>query len=114
MEDVGRVPPNLSPANVEPVSISNLDAWIESLMQCKQLAESDVQRLCDKVRLVPAAALPPFTPPQMTSSAASSISFPPLSPASERLPGEAALSSQPQMIVFSGPAAYADIHAFLS
>ncbi|KAL2153417.1 hypothetical protein VTH82DRAFT_4572 [Thermothelomyces myriococcoides] len=52
MEDVGRVPPNLSPANVEPVSISNLDAWIESLMQCKQLAESDVQRLCDKAREV--------------------------------------------------------------
>ena len=34
----------------EPTTIPTLDGWIESLMQCKQLAESDVQRLCDKVR----------------------------------------------------------------
>lgn len=34
----------------EPASIPTLDGWIESLMSCKQLAESDVQRLCDKVR----------------------------------------------------------------
>lgn len=33
----------------EPTTIPTLDGWIESLMQCKQLAESDVQRLCDKV-----------------------------------------------------------------
>lgn len=33
----------------EPASIPTLDGWIESLMNCKQLAESDVQRLCDKV-----------------------------------------------------------------
>lgn len=33
----------------EPASIPTLDGWIESLMSCKQLAESDVQRLCDKV-----------------------------------------------------------------
>jgi hypothetical protein len=26
-----------------------LDGWIESLMSCKQLAEVDVQRLCEKV-----------------------------------------------------------------
>lgn len=33
----------------EPASIPTLDGWIEGLMNCKQLAESDVQRLCDKV-----------------------------------------------------------------
>ena len=51
MEDVGRAPSpvKLSPAT-EPASIPTLDGWIESLMNCKQLAESDVQRLCEKVR----------------------------------------------------------------
>ena len=34
----------------EPGAISTLDSWIDSLMNCKQLAENDVQRLCDKVR----------------------------------------------------------------
>jgi hypothetical protein len=50
MEDVGRVPEpsRLSPAT-EPASIPTLDGWIESLMTCKQLAETDVQRLCEKV-----------------------------------------------------------------
>lgn len=50
MEDVGRVvePTRLSPVS-EPTSISTLDGWIESLMSCKQLAEVDVQRLCEKV-----------------------------------------------------------------
>lgn len=50
MEDVGRVPEpsRLSPAT-EPASIPTLDGWIESLMTCKQLAEVDVQRLCEKV-----------------------------------------------------------------
>ena len=33
----------------EPASIPTLDGWIESLMNCKQLTESDVQRLCEKV-----------------------------------------------------------------
>ena len=33
----------------EPATIPTLDGWIESLMTCKQLAESDVQRLCEKV-----------------------------------------------------------------
>jgi serine/threonine-protein phosphatase 2A catalytic subunit len=33
----------------EPATIPTLDGWIESLMSCKQLAESDVQRLCEKV-----------------------------------------------------------------
>lgn len=50
MEDVGRAPEpsKLSPAT-EPASIPTLDGWIESLMACKQLAEVDVQRLCEKV-----------------------------------------------------------------
>lgn len=54
MEDVGRVPEpsRLSPAT-EPASIPTLDGWIESLMTCKQLAEVDVQRLCEKVRRPP-------------------------------------------------------------
>lgn len=49
--DIGKVPePNrLSPAT-EPASIPTLDGWIESLMNCKQLAENDVQRLCDRVQ----------------------------------------------------------------
>jgi hypothetical protein len=51
MEDVGRAPAEASPVlNFEPTTIPTLDGWIESLMSCKQLAEADVQRLCDKVR----------------------------------------------------------------
>ena len=48
--DVGKLPEpsRLSPAS-EPASIPTLDGWIESLMNCKQLAENDVQRLCDRV-----------------------------------------------------------------
>lgn len=50
MEDVGRAPEpsQLSPVE-EPTTIPTLDGWIESLMKCKQLAEVDVQRLCNKV-----------------------------------------------------------------
>ena len=51
MEDVIRPPADISPAQSEPATIPTLDGWIESLMSCKQLAESDVQRLCDKVSL---------------------------------------------------------------
>lgn len=48
--DVGKVPePHQLPPTSEPASISTLDGWIESLMSCKQLAENDVQRLCDRV-----------------------------------------------------------------
>lgn len=52
MADVGRTvePTGLSPV-AEPASIPTLDGWIENLMACKQLAEVDVQRLCDKVLL---------------------------------------------------------------
>jgi serine/threonine-protein phosphatase 2A catalytic subunit len=48
--DIGKVPEphQLAPVS-EPASIPTLDGWIESLMQCKQLAESDVTRLCDRV-----------------------------------------------------------------
>jgi hypothetical protein len=51
MEDVKMPEPmQLSSAPTsEPTTIPTLDGWIESLMSCKQLAESDVQRLCDKV-----------------------------------------------------------------
>lgn len=50
MEDVGQAvqPTNLAPVS-EPTTIPTLDGWIESLMTCKQLAEVDVQRLCEKV-----------------------------------------------------------------
>jgi hypothetical protein len=41
-------PHNLSPTS-DPGSIPTLDGWIESLMTCKQLAEEDVRRLCDRV-----------------------------------------------------------------
>lgn len=51
MQDVDRIPePQAPSAPSEPATIPTLDGWIESLMTCKQLAEQDVQRLCDKVR----------------------------------------------------------------
>jgi len=48
--DIGKLPEphRLSPAT-EPQSIPTLDGWIENLMNCKQLAENDVSRLCDRV-----------------------------------------------------------------
>ncbi|RYO75657.1 hypothetical protein DL766_003820 [Monosporascus sp. MC13-8B] len=53
MEDVGRVPTDLAPMpSSEPTTIPTLDGWIENLMNCKQLSEADVQRLCDKAREV--------------------------------------------------------------
>lgn len=52
MEDVGRVPTDLPAIQSEPATVGTLDGWIESLMNCKQLSEVDVQRLCDKVRLI--------------------------------------------------------------
>jgi serine/threonine-protein phosphatase 2A catalytic subunit len=49
--DVVKAPePHLLDPNTEPSSIPTLDGWITSLMTCKQLAESDVTRLCDRVR----------------------------------------------------------------
>jgi serine/threonine-protein phosphatase 2A catalytic subunit len=50
MQDVDRIPePPVPSVPLEPTTIPTLDSWIESLMNCKQLAEQDVQRLCDKV-----------------------------------------------------------------
>lgn len=49
MEDVGRVPSDISPVALEPTTTGTLDGWIEGLMTCKQLSEVDVQRLCEKV-----------------------------------------------------------------
>ena len=48
--DMGKIPEasQLSPLS-EQASIPTLDGWIESLMLCKQLAEADVTRLCDRV-----------------------------------------------------------------
>jgi hypothetical protein len=59
MEDVGKLPePSKLPSSLqEPASIPTLDGWIESLMTCKQLAENDVQRLCDRVSLTPAGVV---------------------------------------------------------
>lgn len=50
MEDVGKLPEAARTPATEPASIPTLDGWIESLMTCKQLAEVDVQKLCEKVR----------------------------------------------------------------
>jgi serine/threonine-protein phosphatase 2A catalytic subunit len=50
MEDVGKTPPPSSIAVADASSINQLDGWIETLMQCKQLNEADVQRLCEKAR----------------------------------------------------------------
>ena len=63
MEDAQLAPP--MPTS-EPATIPTLDGWIESLMSCKQLAEADVQRLCEKVSepapkaTCPALSLPLF------------------------------------------------------
>ena len=47
MEDVVKIPePHQMPqVPLEPATIPVLDSWIDSLMNCKQLAEQDVQRL---------------------------------------------------------------------
>ncbi|KAK4210740.1 hypothetical protein QBC37DRAFT_442566 [Rhypophila decipiens] len=50
--DVARTPADLQSTPVEPTTVGTLDGWIESLMKCKQLAEVDVQRLCEKAREV--------------------------------------------------------------
>jgi hypothetical protein len=51
MADVGQVPADVSSMPVlEPATVPTVDGWIESLMACKQLAEVDVQRLCEKVK----------------------------------------------------------------
>lgn len=48
--DTARSPePHLLSPITDPGSIPTLDGWIENLMTCKQLAEDDVRRLCDRV-----------------------------------------------------------------
>ncbi len=49
MSDVAKAPDHRL-SHSDPGAIPTLDGWIESLTSCKQLAEADVQRLCDKVR----------------------------------------------------------------
>lgn len=51
MEDVskGSETNEGAPVVTEAPTIGVLDGWIDSLMNCKQLSETDVQRLCDKV-----------------------------------------------------------------
>jgi hypothetical protein len=52
MEDVKMPEPHLIPQPpLEPTTIPTLDLWIAGLLNCKQLAENDVQRLCEKVLL---------------------------------------------------------------
>lgn len=31
-------------------SVADVDAWIAQLSECKQLSESDIKKLCDKVK----------------------------------------------------------------
>lgn len=31
-------------------SVADVDAWISQLQDCKQLSESDIKKLCDKVK----------------------------------------------------------------
>lgn len=51
MEDAGKIEHSLG-TPIDPPTIPTLDGWIESLMTCKQLAEDDVRRLCEKAREV--------------------------------------------------------------
>jgi len=56
--DMGKLPePHRLSPTTEPQSIPTLDGWIENLMNRKQLAENDVQRLCDRVRILEAINL---------------------------------------------------------
>jgi hypothetical protein len=48
MEDVVKLP-EIPQVPLEPTTIPVLDNWIEGLYKCKQLSETDVQRLCEKV-----------------------------------------------------------------
>ena len=37
-------------ADMTTIETVELDRWVESLAQCKQLTETDVKTLCEKVR----------------------------------------------------------------
>ncbi|KAJ3045444.1 hypothetical protein HDU99_009861, partial [Rhizoclosmatium hyalinum] len=32
-------------------NVSEVDGWVSTLMECKQLSEADVKKLCEKVRV---------------------------------------------------------------
>jgi len=51
MEDVVKIPEThqMPQVPLDPPTIPILDSWITSLMECKQLSEIEVQRLCEKV-----------------------------------------------------------------
>lgn len=61
MEDVVKIPEThqIPQVPLDPPTVPILDSWIQSLMDCKQLSETDVQRLCEKV---------PFTTPAARAS----------------------------------------------
>jgi len=42
-----------------------LDQWIDQLMECKQLAESQVKTLCEKVSMDPWAVWKSWQPPKV-------------------------------------------------
>jgi serine/threonine-protein phosphatase 2A catalytic subunit len=49
--------------------IGEVDQWISQLSQCKQLSESDVKKLCDKVCILPCMRVHPsqlIRPPHQT------------------------------------------------
>lgn len=48
----------------EKVFTKELDQWIEQLNECKQLSESQVKSLCEKVSCAPAAGAPRPSPPR--------------------------------------------------
>ena len=50
MTDVVKIPEPHNLGLSEPDTIPTLDGWIENLVNCKQLAENEVRRLCDKVK----------------------------------------------------------------
>jgi hypothetical protein len=51
MEDVVKIPEThqMPQVPLDPPTVPILDSWITSLMECKQLSETEVQRLCEKV-----------------------------------------------------------------
>lgn len=58
MTDVVKAPEPHNLGLSEPDTIPTLDGWIGNLVNCKQLAENEVRRLCDKVNAMqPALSL---------------------------------------------------------
>jgi len=70
MEDVKMPEAHQVPQSpLEPTTIPVLDTWIGGLLDCKQLSEKDVQRLCEKVPLTdrPSSTVP-LTPSRLERS----------------------------------------------